>query len=277
MITELVTTPPENALAFIARPTPQLRAAIRHQQDTLAPSEFADLLAVIGSVFEKFTAKLREFRPGVERGTALHAMMDRELEAAANQAISCREGCSGCCHYEVEITSDEAELLKTVVQEGNRIDYEQLEEQASRERKAAEWSHFWNPRNRCVFLGETGACQVYADRPAICRKHLVVSPASACTTPGAAVAPVQVLMAEILLSAATSLDGAAPASLPKMLRTALAADGRPGARGLREGRPVTRALPPGAHRPGSSGGATASRDAGVGPTGGRPRLVADCR
>jgi hypothetical protein len=40
---------------------------------------------------------------------------------------------------------------------------------------------------------------------------------SACTTADAAIAPVQILLAEILLSAALSLNGRAGASLAKML------------------------------------------------------------
>jgi hypothetical protein len=78
-----------------------------------------------------------------------------------------------------------------------------------------------HPANRCVFLGNAGACQIYEDRPAICRKHVVTSSPSLCTTPGGSVLPVQVILAEILLSAATSLDGAMFGSLPKMLRAAL--------------------------------------------------------
>jgi len=51
---------------------------------------------------------------------------------------------------------------------------------------------------------------------------MVTTPARSCTTPGEPVAPVQVLLAEILLSAATSLEGTTFASLPKMLSAALA-------------------------------------------------------
>ena len=135
--------------------------------------------------------------------------------------VSCRKGCAGCCHYEIEITNDEAELLKQLVQNGLPIARDRLDEQAARERKSADWGRFWNPGNRCVFLGKNGECRVYAERPAICRKHLVTTPAEACTTPGDSVSPVHVLMAEILLSAALSIDGVTFSSLPKMLHAAL--------------------------------------------------------
>ncbi len=216
--------PTTNPLGFMASSTPQLRATIAQLRQQLPPEEFESLLGNVRSLFEKFKAKLQEFAPGSDRASALHAMMDRELSAAGKLPVACREGCAGCCHYEVEITQDEAALLREVVQAGFPIDHERLAKQAARERQSPEWSRFWSRDNRCVFLGENGGCQVYASRPAICRKHLVTTPARACTTPGASVAPVQVLLAEILLSAATSLEGTKFASLPKMLAAALAAE-----------------------------------------------------
>jgi hypothetical protein len=81
--------------------------------------------------------------------------------------------------------------------------------------------------NRCVFLGDDGACGIYEDRPSVCRKHVVTTPAAACTTEGAAVAPVQVLLAEILLSAGLSLDGVEFGSLAKMLTRQLDGPGGP--------------------------------------------------
>ena len=216
-----VVTPTDNPLGFMARPTPQLQAAVAYQQTLLSAAEFADMRAVIQSVFEKYTAKLLEFSPGVERGTALHQMMDRELKATAPFAISCHKGCTGCCHYEVEITQNEAVILKNAVGGGLPIDHDRLSLQAERERQSPEWRRFGHRDNRCVFLGEDGACRVYDDRPSICRKHVVTTPVSACTTAGAAVAPVQVLLAEILLSAELSIEGTEFGSLAKMLLKSL--------------------------------------------------------
>jgi Fe-S-cluster containining protein len=211
----------DSPLGFMARSTPQLRAAVAQYQAMLAPADFAGLMATVQSAFEKYSAKLLEFKPGVDRGTALHQMMERELKAAARVPISCGKGCSGCCHYEVEITQDEAAILRDAVLSGMAIDHERLALQAARERQSPEWRRFGSRDNRCVFLGEDGACRVYEDRPSICRKHVVTTPAAACTTAGAAVAPVQVLLAEILLSAELSLEGAEFGSLAKMLSQSL--------------------------------------------------------
>jgi len=175
------------------------------------------LIGNVESIFLKFTAKLLEFEPGLERGHALHQMMDHELKAASQYAISCHKGCSGCCHYEVEITRNEAVVLQDAVQRGVLIDFKLLHLQAQRERRSPEWRRFGSADNRCVFLAENGACRVYDVRPSICRKHLVSTPAADCTTDGATVSPIQVLLAEILLSAELSIDGNQFGSLSKML------------------------------------------------------------
>lgn len=211
----------DNPLDFMARPTPQLRESVAQQRNRLSPAEFAELLTDIRGVFDKYSAKLREFRAGPERAQVLHVLLDREMGAAASLEISCRRGCAGCCHYEVEVTGDEAELLAALVAGGLPVDRARLARQAARERKSPEWSRHGHPDNRCVFLGEDGACRVYEHRPAICRKHLVTSPAAACTETDGAVAPVRVLLAEILVSAALSLEGTTFASLPKLLLAAL--------------------------------------------------------
>lgn len=211
----------EFPINFMARPTPQLRTTIEQYQAILAPDQFAELISNIESIFSKFTAKLLEFEPGLQRGTALHQMMDRELKAASQYPTSCHRGCSGCCHYEVEITQNEAVVLRDAVRRGIQIDHKRLHLQASRERRSPEWRRFGSPDNRCVFLAADGACGVYDIRPSICRKHMVSTPAANCTTDGAMVAPIQVLLAEILLSAELSIDGNESGSLAKMLETSL--------------------------------------------------------
>jgi len=214
-------TPADDPLAFIARPTPPLRTAVTRLQVQLVPAEFAGLVGQLRSLFDKYTAKLLEFEPGVARGRALHQLMDRELQAAAHIPVTCRRGCCGCCHYEVEVTQDEAAVLRHAVESGVAVDRDRLDRQAARERRSPEWLRLGALENRCVFLADDGACRIYEDRPAICRKHVVTTPAVACTTPGATVDPVTVLLAEILLSAGLSIAGTPFGSLPGMLHRQL--------------------------------------------------------
>lgn len=218
--TPLVSTE-ENPLGFMARTSSSLRAVVAAQQQALPSAEFAGMVASIRGAFEKFTARLLQFEPGPARAVALHEMMERELKAAATVPISCRRGCSGCCHFEVEVTQDESALLHDIVRGGHPLDHERLALQAARERQSPEWLRFGARENRCVFLGEDAACSIYADRPAVCRKLTVTSPASACTTKGAEVLPVQVLLAEVLLSASLSLPGTETGSLSRMLLQAM--------------------------------------------------------
>jgi Fe-S-cluster containining protein len=209
-------------LRFSRSPTPQLRAFVSQQRESLDKMQFENLIAEIQKVSERYTAKLLSVSPGIERALLLHQLMDRELQAASSQPVSCRKGCGGCCHYEVEVTEDEGALLSEVVLQGFAMDFDRLELQAKRERKSSEWNKYWSKKNRCVFLGDDGACQAYEYRPAICRKHLVVTPPEACTTPGATVSPVNVPLSEVLLSAALSIEGTSFASLSKMVVKTLA-------------------------------------------------------
>jgi hypothetical protein len=210
-------SPPEDPLGFISVPTPRLRFLITKQREALAPGDFSQFIATIRSVFEKYTAKLSEFEAGVPRAKAMHEMTDQAMKTASHIGVSCCKGCSGCCHYEVEITNDEAVLLAALIQGGVTIDRSRLKDQAARERKSPKWNDVPRAENRCVFLGLDGACVIYSERPSACRRLIVTSPAENCSTPGQPVAPVDVTLTEILLSASLSIEGATYASISHML------------------------------------------------------------
>ena len=208
-------------LGFIAKPTPMLRAAITQHQQHLPPADFAGLIAVVRSAFQKYTRKLLEFEPGADRASVVHALVDREAGSAAQIKVSCQRGCSGCCHYEVDVTRDEAAMLAALVRAGCEIDRERLAVQAARERRSPKWLEFLSKDNRCVFLDDGGECRVYSNRPASCRKLFVTTAPEACTAVGGQPLPVQMLLVEILLSAAVSIADTPFASLPKMLQAEL--------------------------------------------------------
>jgi len=203
------------------KPTPQLAATLGELRGSLSAEIFEELVRETRRVYGLYTEQLRAKAPGAERGRELHRLINRTMEQAAPKNVSCQRGCAACCRYEVEITWDEAEVLKEAVLGGVAIDEGRLTALAARERKSPLWSDLANPENRCVFLGEDGACRVYEQRPAICRKHLVTSPPIACGTPGESVAIVRILFAEIVLSAALGIDTVTTGSLPKMVWAAL--------------------------------------------------------
>jgi Fe-S-cluster containining protein len=191
------------------------------QRSALPPAGFAEMLGHLRRQFGEYTNALASAPAGAERGRLLHRMMDDAIASAPHVPVSCRSGCYGCCHSEVEITPDEAAVLRERVLAGFEIDRSRLAVQAARERMNPAWAKFWSQENRCVFLSAEGTCRIYEDRPAVCRRFLVTSPPEACTTPGAALAPVRILLVEILLSAAVSMDGATFGSLSKMLTSGL--------------------------------------------------------
>ena len=209
--------PSENSLCFISTPTPRLRSMINEQRAALAPGDYTQFIATIRSLFEKYTSKLLEFEAGVPRAKAMHEMMEQAMKTAAHIRVSCCKGCSGCCHYEVELTYDEAVLLAAIVQGGLTIDRSRLKQQSLRERRSPEWNTVPGEANRCVFLGPDGACKIYDERPSACRRLIVTSPPENCSMPGQPVEPVNITLAEILISASLSIKGTTYASISKML------------------------------------------------------------
>jgi len=195
---------------------------MEQQRASMPFTDFLEMSTEIRNIYEKYKGALEAEAPGTKRAQTLHRMMEGAMATASDVVVSCKRGCCGCCHGEVEVTRDEAVVLKSLVVGGVAVDLDRLKAQASRERRSPEWAKFWSIENRCVFLGEDGACRIYEDRPASCRRLLVTTPPEACTTLGAPIAPVRIILAEILLSAAVAVDDTGPASLSKRLAPLLA-------------------------------------------------------
>ena len=214
--------PPAAAvLDFAPYATAGLRIFVLQRRISLSPEAFQHLIDGIRHEYEAHTNALLAARAGIDRARVFHQRMDAQMKAAEQCKPSCHKGCSGCCHCEVEITTDEADLLAHVVRDGLEIDRERLARQAHRARKSPAWVVPLSSESRCVFLGDDGACRVYDDRPAVCRRHMVSSPPESCVTLGAAISPIQVPRAEILLSAAIAVKGTNFTSLAKSLTARL--------------------------------------------------------
>ena len=205
------------ALSFIRSPTNRLKSILWRKANAADRMEFDSILESVRSLFEKYTRILQETPPGIRRAMSLHQLIDLALEEARTLPITCRSGCSGCCHFAVEITRDEAELLVELLASGVGIDLEKLERQAEREPNSPEWQVHWSNESRCVFLGSDSRCRIYEHRPAACRKLLVTTPADLCASSSSEIEPVRVLLAETIVSAAISLDECPQGSLPQML------------------------------------------------------------
>lgn len=115
--------------------------------------------------------------------------------------VSCGRGCDRCCrHYPTSIhaleiahlyqhlrTRPDLESLIAACR-GRVEDFEGWKtfcdetypERGSGEREDLALEHYYDEGNRCPFLGEDGACTVYAHRPTTCRMYLATSAPEFC-------------------------------------------------------------------------------------------------
>lgn len=123
-----------------------------------------------------------------------------ESEARTGRSVSCRRGCTACCHHIVPLSPPEAWLVSELVaampaaMRARRLEafraareaYAKIgetvgptsftvsEEQAMRMTVA-----YFRQGVPCPFL-QDGSCSIYAWRPSICREYAVTSPAENC-------------------------------------------------------------------------------------------------
>jgi uncharacterized protein len=135
--------------------------------------------------------------------------------------ISCRRGCSHCCHQNVTITEPEAALLLKVTEgDGIPLDWDRVERQAAPSSNGLlAWRALPVEDRGCVFLDEaSGECRVYEHRPTGCRKYFVIGNPEHCDIdrhPGKQVLVFAIPPAEIVASAALLVFE--HGSLPRML------------------------------------------------------------
>lgn len=157
-------------------------------------------------------------------------------EAAEGRCVSCREGCSACCHHLIPIAPLEAARLAEVVE---ALPKERRREVKKRFEKAVirmEKAGLLDPRRRrgeaallstktdpteawedasgryfaasiaCPLL-ESDRCAAYAERPMVCREYMVTTPAERCASLGGDVrdVPRPVRMSEVMTDATNAL------------------------------------------------------------------------
>lgn len=202
--------------------TAQLRNLLAIYKTTLNQEEYESFEREVNRLLAYYYDLLAAYRPGAERAIVAHDLIEEQIALSSHIKTSCQKGCSACCHLEVEISEDDADrLARSILQRGLQIDAKRLEDQAARERLNPQWSQGAIASNRCVLLGDDNACRDYENRPSVCRKHSVVSPAVDCETLGANPVPRLIPLNEIIISAAINQEGQQFGSLPKMLSAAL--------------------------------------------------------
>jgi Fe-S-cluster containining protein len=202
--------------------TRQLQSLLANYQSTLSEEHYQSFAQEVDRLVNHYLEILGNYKAGAERAQATQALVEKQNLLNSHIKTSCQKGCGACCHLEVEITEDDADLLaRSILRQNLPYDKDRLQEQSQRVRLDEKWAQGVMTANRCVMLGEDNACSNYGDRPTICRKHSVTSPAELCGEVGANPVPLVVPMNEIILSAALNLSGNSFGSLPKMLAAAL--------------------------------------------------------
>lgn len=121
--------------------------------------------------------KLNKSKGNLSAIHSYHIELDRQIEIKKTMVpklakdIKCKMGCSQCCYLNVDISRDEAALIKAFVEESKiNIDIPLLKRQAKNKSKT----------KKCVFLNKMGLCKIYEHRPAACRKLLILTDPELC-------------------------------------------------------------------------------------------------
>lgn len=139
------------------------------------------------SIVKKMLKRLKKISSSLERARLIHKSIEEYNQEVFSHPLvkelsPCKLGCSACCHTQVSVTSDEAELLAMHINNGLEIDREKLKSLMLAGNDDDKYFAIPYQDRACIFLDSKGACRVYADRPAVCRTNAVLGPASQCDT-----------------------------------------------------------------------------------------------
>lgn len=129
--------------------------------------------------------KLTKISDPKKRAQFTHKKIEEELEKQfkdpiVSELVQCKKGCSACCHTQVSVTIEEAEILAEKVKDGLPIDWTKLFIQSGAGTSASSFYSIPHEMRGCIFLGDEGECRVYNDRPSVCRTNHVLSDPSQC-------------------------------------------------------------------------------------------------
>jgi Fe-S-cluster containining protein len=145
-------------------------------------------------ITDQLIAELKEIKNAIMRARHFHNRVDELTVDIFSHPIvqnlkGCKKGCSGCCHTEVSVTDDEAELLSNRIKNGINIDYVRLHTQKLAIKNGQNFYSIPFQMRACIFLNEDGHCKVYSDRPAVCRTNAVLGTSEQCSTVNGKVKP----------------------------------------------------------------------------------------
>lgn len=151
-------------------------------------------------ISERLTMRLKKIPSFFLWAQRAHHEVDHQLskdlrDPLAASLITCRRGCSACCHTQVSCTIEEASLLVKVAQDRNlTIDLELLKKQALQ--APERWYQLSYEDRKCIFVSDAGECSLYEDRPSVCRSNYVISHPIQCDTSHGSQHPIRMLKTE---------------------------------------------------------------------------------
>lgn len=139
------------------------------------------------SIVKKILKRIKRITSSLERARFIHKTIDEYNEEVFSHPLvkelsPCKLGCAACCHTQVSVTADEAELLARHINNGLDIDRNRLKSLMLAGNDSNKYYSIPFKERACIFLDNAGGCRVYEDRPAVCRTNAVIGPASQCDT-----------------------------------------------------------------------------------------------
>lgn len=139
------------------------------------------------SIVQALLESLKRISGPVARAQVVHDLVDEFNKEVFNhplvkQMSPCKKGCSACCHTQVSVTDDEAEVLVLRIKEGLEVDLDRLRLQFAAKNDSDQYYRMKFQDRKCVFLDDQGSCRVYNDRPSVCRTNAVIGESSQCDT-----------------------------------------------------------------------------------------------
>jgi len=141
--------------------------------------EFADQINALWKHANNLISDNQKLNRATRRVKQIHEAIDEALVAGQKglqEKISCKKGCSNCCHLNIVVTDDEAEVLAPLY---DGTQNEKLKRQAAVTDDLKYPSILGYEDAACVFLKDN-ACSVYENRPMACRTYYVVSNPEDC-------------------------------------------------------------------------------------------------
>jgi Fe-S-cluster containining protein len=202
--------------------TRSLKNFVLGYEKSLPKDNFEHFLGTLDDALKLAYAEITSVPEGPARARKLQQMVEDEIARETKIKVSCAKGCSACCHFEVEVTNYEAEILTDLVKAGHPISRERLTAQSQRKLQDGQWREGTrNATNPCVFLGGEGACTIYEHRPVMCRRHSVTSEPINCDTRDAQISLRFFPRVDMLISAANEDPGLTIGPLAKFLEIKL--------------------------------------------------------